>query len=59
MTTIEAMQALREAVDNEKSQRELIEAAWVAGYYHAGYTHDSAYAQAEAAKCADELLGAE
>lgn len=42
---------------SRKQAREMIEAAWVAGYYHAGYTNDSAYAQEQAAKCADELLG--
>jgi hypothetical protein len=28
--------------------------AWIAGYYHAGYTHDSAYAE----KMAREYVGA-
>ena len=39
--------------------REMIEAAWLAGYYNAGYTNDSAYASQQAAKCADEFLGKE
>jgi len=43
---------------DQRKLREMIETAWIAGYYHAGYTNDGAYAQAEAAKCADELLGA-
>jgi hypothetical protein len=37
--------------------RDMIESAWLAGYYHSGYTHDSAYACQEATKCADECLG--
>lgn len=37
--------------------RKMLEGAWVAGYYDAGYTHDSAYACAQAEKCADEFLG--
>jgi len=37
--------------------RYMLEGAWCAGYYHAGYTHDSAYAEKEAEKCADEFLG--
>ena len=28
--------------------------AWLAGYYHAGYTHDSAYAETEAQKYAGD-----
>jgi hypothetical protein len=38
--------------------RELIELAWTRGYYHAGYTHDSAYAEMKAKECATELLAA-
>lgn len=37
--------------------REMLEGAWCAGYYDAGYTHDSAYACKMAEKCADEFLG--
>lgn len=37
--------------------RYMLEGAWCAGYYHAGYTHDSAYAEKQAEKCADEFLG--
>lgn len=36
--------------------RRMIEGAWCAGYYDAGYTHDSAYAEKMAEKCADEFL---
>lgn len=34
-----------------------IAAAWVAGYYDAGYTNDSAYADAQSDKYADEAMG--
>jgi len=37
--------------------RYMVEGAWCAGYYDAGYTHDSAYACKRAEKCADEFLG--
>jgi hypothetical protein len=37
--------------------REMIEGAFLAGYYHDCYTVDSAYACAQAEKCADEFLG--
>ena len=37
--------------------RAILEGAWCAGYYDAGYTHDSAYACKMAEKCADEFLG--
>lgn len=37
--------------------RAMLEGAWCAGYYDAGYTHDSAYAEEMAEKCADEFLG--
>jgi hypothetical protein len=37
--------------------RYMLEGAWCAGYYHAGYTNDSAYACKMAEKCADEFLG--
>ena len=37
--------------------RYMLEGAWCAGYYDAGYTHDSAYAEKMAEKCADEFLG--
>lgn len=37
--------------------RYMLEGAWCAGYYHAGYTHDSAYAEKQAERCADEFLG--
>ncbi len=37
--------------------RKMLEGAWCAGYYDAGYTHDSAYACKMAEKCADEFLG--
>jgi hypothetical protein len=36
--------------------RDWIEAAWCAGYYHAGYTHDSAYSQHQAKEFADHAL---
>jgi hypothetical protein len=38
------------------SVRQMIEGAWCAGYYNAGYTNDSGYADEQATKCADELL---
>jgi hypothetical protein len=37
--------------------RDMIEGAWCAGYYDAGYTHDSAYAAKKAEECADQFLG--
>ncbi len=37
--------------------RYMLEGAWCAGYYHAGYTHDSAYAEKQSEQCADEFLG--
>lgn len=37
--------------------RYMLECAWCSGYYHAGYTHDSAYAEKQAEQCADEFLG--
>jgi hypothetical protein len=37
--------------------RYMLEGAWCAGYYDAGYTHDSAYACKMAEQCADEFLG--
>jgi hypothetical protein len=37
--------------------RYMLEGAWCAGYYEAGYTHDSAYSSKMAEKCADEFLG--
>lgn len=36
--------------------RQLIEGAWCAGYYHAGYTNDSAYADQQATRYADAAL---
>ncbi len=42
----------------EFTVRQMIEGAWCAGYYDAGYTHDSGYACAQAEKCADEFLAA-
>ena len=36
--------------------RTSLESAWIAGYYDAGYTHDSAYAEKQAEKCAGELM---
>jgi hypothetical protein len=36
--------------------RDLLETAYCCGYYHDGYTHDSAYSMEKAKKCADELL---
>ncbi|MEY2686856.1 MAG: hypothetical protein RL375_1054 [Pseudomonadota bacterium] len=37
--------------------RQMLEGAWCAGYWHNGYTHDSAYAEAQAEAVADEFLG--
>ena len=37
--------------------RQMVEGAWCAGYYDAGYTHDSAYACKKAEECADAFLG--
>ena len=37
--------------------RYMVEGAWCAGYYDAGYTHDSVYSCTMAEKCADEFLG--
>lgn len=37
--------------------RQMIKAAWRAGYYDGAYTHDSHYADVQGEKCADELLG--
>jgi hypothetical protein len=45
-----------EPADEQFTVRQLIEGAWCAGYYDAGYTHDSAYACAMATKFADEAL---
>ena len=58
----DALYRLRELYAEEAEQttvREMIEGAWLAGYYHDGYTHDSAYAIQEATKCADEFLDVE
>jgi hypothetical protein len=38
--------------------RTMIAAAWVAGYYHAGYTNDSAYADKMSDEYADEAFAA-
>lgn len=35
---------------------EQISSAWLAGYYHAGYTHDRAYAEEQAAKYAKDAI---
>ena len=40
-----------------KVVRHMVEGAWCAGYYDAGYTHDSAYACKKAEECASEFLG--
>jgi hypothetical protein len=40
----------------KRNARQDIETAWRCGYYDAGYTHDSAYADEKASKCADEIL---
>lgn len=46
------------AVDGREAftTRQLIEGAWCAGYYHAGYTNDSAYADQQATRYADAAL---
>ena len=36
--------------------RAMLEGAWCAGYYNAGYTNDSAYAEKQAKAFADALL---
>lgn len=48
--------AIAAELQKKQSARSLIEAAWCAGYYHNGYTHDSAYAEQESSKFADEVL---
>jgi len=37
--------------------RQMIEGAWCAGYYDAGYTHDSGYSCKKAEECAADFLG--
>lgn len=46
-----------EPLYDEATVRAMVEGAWCAGYYDAGYTHDSAYAEKQAEKCAAEFLG--
>lgn len=46
-----------EPLYDEATVRAMVEGAWCAGYYYAGYTHDSAYAEKQAEKCAAEFFG--
>jgi len=47
----ELLRSLAKDIDTTKQAKEDIAAAWVAGYYHAGYTYDGAYAD----KMSDEF----
>jgi hypothetical protein len=44
------------SLDQIKAVRILLEGSYCAGYYHDGYTHDSAYSGMKATECADEML---
>lgn len=41
---------------DEDTVRIMLEGVWCAGYYHNGYTHDAAWADKMAEKCAEEFL---
>jgi hypothetical protein len=51
-----ALLAIPHVQATERNARHDIETAWKCGYYDAGYTHDSAYSDDKASKCADEIL---
>jgi hypothetical protein len=53
---LERLRAELEEARRDDEVRQMIEAAWCAGYWDAGYTHDSAYANEKAAECATHLL---